>query len=182
MRFKIGVFGRLVEEEDSEDAAERAWEIGLHVANRRGTLITGVHRGLPHLAACGAAEAGGIVIGVSPAGSFEEHAIKYGFPIDDFYRFIYTGLGEKANNLIVLRSCDAVVCIFERVEAFVYDKLPAAADTIIFNGTGQADEIPWAMKSTMKVIEKNNPGDEIFFISDPQPHSLIERIFKKLRS
>lgn len=179
MRFKIGIFGSTAENIPQE-LIERAWEIGLHIANKKGVLLTGACPGLSHQAACGAAEAGGLVIGISPASSLDEHIKEYKFPADEFYKLVFAGTGEKESNLIVLRSCNAVICISEKTEALVYNRnrLPSGVDIMFLSGSGEADEIPKIIHSA----KKNNPRNRVFSIVNQQPYHLVGEIFKKLQT
>ena len=98
MKFKIGVFGSAVTED--VEVRENAWAIGCNIAAKEGILIIGGCGGLPHEAARGAADKGGLVIGISPAMNLKEHVEKYGFPADSFYDFIFTGMEKKGRNII----------------------------------------------------------------------------------
>ena len=57
----------------SPDALDKAKELGRQVVLHNGVLVTGATTGIPYWAAIGAKEAGGIVIGISPATSELEH-------------------------------------------------------------------------------------------------------------
>ncbi len=76
MRLAIGVMGS-----SSEPYADRAWEkmgtLGRAIAARGCTLLTGACPGLPYAAVQGAREAGGLVVGISPPLSLDEHIGKY---------------------------------------------------------------------------------------------------------
>ena len=83
--------------------------LGREIASRGYVLITGACPGLPHEAVLGAHEAGGVVIGVSPALNFEEHVTKYKSPTRGYNALIYTGSGLMGREIENIRSCDVVV-------------------------------------------------------------------------
>jgi hypothetical protein len=64
---------------------------------------------LPHEAVKGAKEAGGIVVGVSPALNLEEHILKYRSPTRGYDAIIYTGSGLMGREIENIRSCDVVI-------------------------------------------------------------------------
>ncbi len=83
--------------------------LGTGVAKRGYVLITGACPGLPHEAVKGAKEAGGIVVGVSPALNFEEHVNVYHSPTRGYDAIIYTGSGLMGREIENIRSCDVVI-------------------------------------------------------------------------
>lgn len=95
-------------------AAEAAREIV-----RRGHIVTtGATRGLPYYAAKAAQEEGGDTIssiGFSPAASRLAHVKKYQLPLDAFDTVLFTGFEYTGRNLLLVRSCDAVVMVGGRI-------------------------------------------------------------------
>src|SRR5512136_1904532 len=83
--------------------------LGAGIAKRGYVLVTGACPGLPHEAVKGAKEAGGIVVGVSPALNFEEHVKKYHSPTRGYDAIIYTGSGLMGREIENIRSCDVVI-------------------------------------------------------------------------
>jgi hypothetical protein len=83
--------------------------LGVAIAKRGYVLITGACPGLPHEAVKGAKEAGGIVVGVSPALNLEEHILKYRSPTRGYDAIIYTGSGLMGREIENIRSCDVVI-------------------------------------------------------------------------
>ncbi|MBN2099645.1 MAG: hypothetical protein JW753_08625 [Dehalococcoidia bacterium] len=83
--------------------------LGTGIAKRGYVLITGACPGLPHEAVKGAKEAGGIVVGVSPALNFEEHVNVYSSPTRGYDAIIYTGSGLMGREIENIRSCDVVI-------------------------------------------------------------------------
>ena len=76
---KIGVMGGATGE-FTRDVLARAHALGRAIAKADCILITGACPGLPLASACGAKDAGGMVVGISPGLSLDEHVYKYGSP------------------------------------------------------------------------------------------------------
>jgi uncharacterized protein (TIGR00725 family) len=83
--------------------------LGTGIAKRGYVLITGACPGLPHEAVKGAKEAGGVVVGVSPALDLEEHVNVYHSPTRGYDAIIYTGSGLMGREIENIRSCDVVI-------------------------------------------------------------------------
>ena len=106
----IGVMGSASGRIDPTVAA-RARGIGRAVARAGCTLITGACPGLPQEAVLGAAACGGLVLGISPALSEQEHVERYASPTDGFAALIYTGSGLMGREVVNIRSSDIVIVI-----------------------------------------------------------------------
>lgn len=91
------------------DVRRKVRRLGAAIAKRGYVLITGACPGLPHEAVKGAKEAGGIVVGVSPALNLEEHVNKYHSPTRGYDAIIYTGSGLMGREIENIRSCDVVI-------------------------------------------------------------------------
>ncbi|MCW2793386.1 MAG: hypothetical protein JWO76_2484 [Nocardioides sp.] len=81
----------------------RATEVASRVAALGAVVLTGGHHGVMRAGAQGAAEAGGVSIGLLPGLDRAEGAPEHTF-------LLPTGLGELRNGLLV-RSADAVVAV-----------------------------------------------------------------------
>jgi len=90
---------------------ETAHDLGVAIAQRGLTLVTGACPGLPYECARGAISAGGLSIGISPALSLDEHVHKYHSPADAFDVLIYTGSGLMGREVTNIRSSDMVVIL-----------------------------------------------------------------------
>jgi predicted Rossmann-fold nucleotide-binding protein len=92
MKLKIGVMGsasgRL-----SRAHKKIAFELGCAIAENDCITITGACPGFPLEAARGANSKGGLVIGISPALSKEEHIERYHSPVAYHDVLIFTGSG-----------------------------------------------------------------------------------------
>lgn len=85
------------------------------IAARGHITLTGATLGLPHAAAKAAMEAGGISVGFSPAASRTEHVKKYKLPLDYYNTVLYTGFHYTGRDLLLVRSCDAMVMVGGRI-------------------------------------------------------------------
>ena len=110
MAIKVGVMGGASDIALPEHM-EKAHVLGSAVASRGCVLVTGACPGLPLAAACGAKQAGGLVVGVSPAMSLEEHVGKYASPTAFHDVLVYTGSGMMGREVINIRTSDIVVIV-----------------------------------------------------------------------
>src|SRR5512144_1173697 len=83
--------------------------LGSAIAASGCTLMTGACAGLPLAAVEGAKEAGGLVVGISPALSEAEHIRRFHAPVDGFDVIVYTGSGLMGREVVNIRSSDIVV-------------------------------------------------------------------------
>jgi len=107
-RMTVGVMGS-AGGQLSEEVCAKVRRLGKEIAKRGYVLITGACPGIPHEAVRGAKEAGGFVVGVSPALNFQEHVQKYHSPTHGYDVIIYTGSGLMGREIENIRSCDVVV-------------------------------------------------------------------------
>ncbi len=106
----VGVMGSASGDIDPAVAA-LARQLGRAIAGAGCTLITGACPGLPQEAVLGASERGGLVLGISPALSEQEHVVRYRSPTEGFGALIYTGSGLMGREVVNIRSSDIVVII-----------------------------------------------------------------------
>ncbi|MDP3778774.1 MAG: hypothetical protein Q8R30_01840 [bacterium] len=153
------------------DALEKTKELGRAIVESGGVLVTGATTGAPYWGAIGAKEAGGFVIGVSPAVSEIEHVKKYKLPIDHHDIIIYTGFGYSGRNLLLTRSADAVLISCGRMGTLNEFTIAFEDDKPIgvLTGTGGiADELA-------DIMEKAHRGrGRVIFDSDPK--ALVAKI------
>src|SRR6185295_15719327 len=115
LKYKICVSGSAETKHCPPGTIEKAMEIGRLIARNDMVLVTGATTGIPYYAAKGAKEAGGIVIGLSPAVSRLAHVKSYRLPVDYHDLIIYTGFDYSGRNLLLTRAADAVITIYGRV-------------------------------------------------------------------
>ena len=176
LKFKICVSGAAVTDHCAPDTMEKTKELGRQVVAHNSVLVTGATTGAPLWAAIGAKEAGGFVIGVSPAATEKEHVKKYRLPVDYHDMFIYTGFGYSGRNLLLTRSSDAIIVVCGRIGTLneftiaFEDSKPIG----VLTGTGGiADEIEG-------ILEKAHRGaNRVVFDSDPK--TLIEKVLELAR-
>src|SRR3989344_3181969 len=90
-KYKICISGAAETGHCAIDALEKSEQIGRAIAEAGMILVTGATTGIPYWACKGAKEAGGIVIGLSPASSEAAHVKSYRLPLDYQDLIIYTG-------------------------------------------------------------------------------------------
>lgn len=115
LRYTICISGAAETGHCALGALEKAQEMGREIARRDFILVTGATTGIPYWAAKGAKEAGGMVIGFSPAASKLSHQRTYHLPIDYHDVIVYTGFGYSGRNLLLTRASDAVIIICGRM-------------------------------------------------------------------
>jgi hypothetical protein len=114
MKLKIGVMGS-ASGDHSKETLGKAREIGKAIADAGCVFVFGATVGFPLEAAKGAKESGAIVIGVSPAATEKEHREKYKYPTDQCDAVVFTGHGFQGRNVVLVRSCDAVIIVGGRI-------------------------------------------------------------------
>ena len=109
MRYKIGVIGSA--KCLQPDVLEKARRVGKEIAKQECILLTGGTTGVSYEAVKGAKEKNGFTIGFSPAANLVEHTNIYRLPTECFDVLIYSGFGLKGRNVLLVRSCDAILAI-----------------------------------------------------------------------
>lgn len=153
------------------DTLEKAKEIGRQIARQGGAVITGATTGTPYWAAIGAKEAGGMSIGLSPAGSEREHIERYKLPTDCFDVIIYTGFDYSGRNLLLTRAADAVIVVCGRMGTMneftiaYEDHKPIG----ILTGAGGTPEL------IPQIVEKAQ-REPVPIIYESDPKRLVEKV------
>jgi uncharacterized protein (TIGR00725 family) len=177
LKYKICVSGSAETEHCPPGTVEKAIEIGRLIAEHDIVLVTGATTGIPYWAAKGAKDAGGIVIGLSPAVSKLAHVKAYRLPTEYHDLIIYTGFDYSGRNLLLTRSADAIITIYGRIGTLneftiaFEDKKPQG----VLTGTGgESDELEHILE-----IAHRGMGKVIF---DPEPKSLIEKVIAMIKA
>lgn len=110
MPVKVGVMGGAADV-TSADHMARVHALGRAVPARGCVLVTGACPGFPLAAACGAKQAGGLVVGISPGMNLEEHLGRYASPTAFHDVLVYTGSGLMGREVVNIRTSDAVVIV-----------------------------------------------------------------------
>jgi len=158
-----------------ESAKELAYEVGREIARQGAILITGATTGVPNEAAKGAHEAGGMVIGFSPAATVKEHVKKYRLPTDYIDLTVFTGFGYAGRNLILTRASDAVILVCGRIGtlneftiAFEDKKIIG----VLAGSGGTSSELPHLLR-----MARRGAGHTIFH---PDPHTLVQKVIAEI--
>ncbi len=171
LKYKICISGAAETGHCAVDALEKAEQLGRYIAESDMVLVTGATTGVPYWACKGAKEAGGIVIGLSPASSEAAHIKSYRLPTDYMDLIIYTGFDYSGRNLLLTRAADAVITICGRMGTLneftiaYEDQKPMG---VLTETGGVADEV-------QGIIEKahRGPGKVAF---DPDPKRLLDKV------
>jgi uncharacterized protein (TIGR00725 family) len=102
------VIGSSAEMPGSDKLAE---EIGIALAKRGFSLVTGAGPGLPLKAAMAAKKAGALVLGISPSENAVKHKESHQGQPEVFDFLVYTGFGQKGRNPLIIRSADVVIMV-----------------------------------------------------------------------
>jgi uncharacterized protein (TIGR00725 family) len=147
--------------------------LGRAVAERGCVLITGACPGLPQVAVEAAKAAGGIVVGVSPALSRDEHVEGYRSPTAGFDVIVYTGSGLMGREVETIRSSDVVIIAGGRSGtlgefSIAYDEGHVIG---VLTGTGGlADRID----AVLDVVSVKDTGARV--ITGGDPADLLDRL------
>lgn len=175
LKYKICVSGSAETTTCNPGTLEKAKELGRQIVKQNGVLVTGATTGVPYWAAIGAKEAGGISIGISPAGSELEHVKKYRLPTDYFDLIMYTGFEYSGRNLFLVRSSDAIIEVCGRIGTLneftiaFEDNKPIG----VLDGCGGTSEM------ICDIIAKSHRGSGKT-IYETEPKLLVERLIKMI--
>jgi uncharacterized protein (TIGR00725 family) len=171
IKCKIGISGAAETGHCAIDAPQKAEALGREIAKSGMIAVTGATSGVPYWAAKGAKEAGGFVVGLSPAESEKEHKEKYHLPVDYHDLIIYTGFGFGGRNLFLTRSVDGLIVVCGRIgtlnefSAAFEDNRPIG---VLTETGGTADLIDEIVKTANR-----GPGRIVF---DSDPKKLLEKL------
>jgi uncharacterized protein (TIGR00725 family) len=177
MRLTVGVMGS--SGGDLGDAVlVKAYRLGEAIAARDAVLITGGCPGLPYEAVREAKAKGGLVLGISPGLSLDEHRGKYHSPVDGFDVLIYTGSGLMGREITNIRSCDMVVIAGGRTGtlgelAIAYDEGRLIG---VLTGTGGITEL---VEPILKASGKQTGACVLY---DDDPERLVDRLIHYYRT
>jgi uncharacterized protein (TIGR00725 family) len=176
-QLKFAVLGSASVSEDSSEG-RKAYTVGIQVASGNGVLLTGACPGLPHAAALGARSVRGLTIGISPAMRREDHLVTFSYPLDSDV-ILYTGMGTKGRNVILVRSADACVFIgggMGTLNEFTiaFDDLDSAcAIGVLLDSGGFSDEF-------VNLVRRLAKAPRAALIADSDPEKLVDALFRQL--
>jgi uncharacterized protein (TIGR00725 family) len=171
LKYKICVSGAAETGNCSMDAIAKAEAVGRAIAEAGMVLVTGSTNGIPYWAAKGAKEAGGFVVGFSPASSEAAHIKTYHLPTDYHDIIVYTGFDYDGRDLIVTRASDGVISICGRIGSLheftttFEDKKPSG---VLEGSGGMADMIREILTKG-----KRGFGKTVF---DTNPKELVAKV------
>jgi uncharacterized protein (TIGR00725 family) len=170
MRLTIGVMGSSGGDLSEANLA-KAHRLGEAIAARDAVLITGGCPGLPYEAVRGAKAKGGLVIGISPGLSPDEHRGKYRV-------LVYTGSGLMGREITNIRSCDMVVIAGGRTGtlgelAIAYDEGRLIG---VLTGTGGITEF------VEPIITARGKQTGACVLYDDDPEQLVDRLIHYYRT
>jgi uncharacterized protein (TIGR00725 family) len=177
MATKIGVMGGASDVETPEYLT-KAHALGRAVAESGCILITGACPGLPLAAACGAKQAGGTVIGISPGLGLTEHVEKYQSPTEFHDVLIFTGSGLMGREVINIRSSDVVAIVGGRSGtlgelAIAYDEGKPIGVLTGMGGVGD-------MTADILAVCRKDTGARVVY--DAEPARLVRKLLRLHRS
>jgi len=158
----------------SREQLDRAYQLGKAIAERDCLTVTGACPGLPDAAAHGAHDAGGLVMGISPAHSREEHVDVYASPLEPYDAMVFSGSGLMGREVHNIHSSDFVIFVGGRSGtlgefAIAYDEGKLIG--VLRHSGGLSDDLASIAKMTGK-----ETGAHI--IEDEDPAALVERCLK----
>jgi uncharacterized protein (TIGR00725 family) len=177
MKLAIGVMGTSGGDL-ADEVRQRAYRLGEAIAKHDAVLVTGACPGLPYEAVRGAKAKGGLVVGISPGLSIDEHRGKYRSPVDGFDVLIYTGSGLMGREITSIRSCDIVVIAGGRTGtlgelAIAYDEGRLIG---VLTGTGGITAI---IEGLLRAAAKETGACVLY---DEDPGTLIDRLIRFYRT
>ena len=155
LRYQICVSGA-ARGDSVELAKHLAAGVAREIVHRGHIVVTGASRGLPYYAAKAAqlvAPDDVTSIGFSPASSRLAHVKKYQLPIDAFDTILYTGFEYTGRNLLLVRSCDAVIMIGGRIGTL--NELTIAIEErkpigVLLGSGGMTEEVERVLKAAKR--------------------------------
>ncbi|MBI1822843.1 MAG: LOG family protein [Nitrospirae bacterium] len=173
MKLKIGVMGSATGKLSKEQRLI-SYKLGQAIAENGCVTITGACPGLPFEAAKGAAEVGGLVVGISPALSRSEHIMRYRSPVKYHHILIYTGSGLMGREVVNIRSSDIIIIVGGRSGtlgefSIAYDEGKLIG---ILEGSGG---ITSEIKDIVRIIKKKTGSKMIY---DSNPNTLVQKLIE----
>jgi uncharacterized protein (TIGR00725 family) len=177
LKYKIAISGAAETGHCAPDTLEKTERLGRLIAEHNMILVTGATTGTPYWAAKGAKEAGGFVVGFSPAVSKLAHLKTYHLPVDYHDIIVYTGFDYSGRNLILIRSSDAIITVCGRMgtlNEFTIAYEDGKVQGVLTGTGGTADQIE-------EIINKSHrgPGNVVY---DSDPEKLLEKVIKAIEA
>jgi uncharacterized protein (TIGR00725 family) len=179
LRYQICISGA-ARGDSIETGKELVDQAAREVVRQGHLVITGATRGLPYYGAKAAKEEGGddiTSIGFSPATSRLAHVKKYRLPLDVFDTVLFTGFEYTGRNLLLVRSCDAMLMVGGRIGTLneltiaIEERKPVG---VLLGSGGMTEEV----ESVLKAAKRARTG----IIFDHDPITLVHRLLDLVES
>lgn len=162
--------------ETVEVSKHLARRVGVSIAKAGHVTLTGATVGLPHYAAMGANEVGGLSIGFSPASSHRQHVKSYRLPTEEFDYINFTGMEYVGRDIHLVRSSDAVITVGGRMGSL--HEFATATESnkvcgVLLGSGGLADFIP-------KLVQEIPTPHADNIIYDTDPERLVKQVIAAL--
>jgi len=162
----------------TDQQLKNCFDLGQAIAENNCVCVTGACPGLPYETAKGVKAKGGLVVGISPGLSLDEHLYKYHSPIDYTDVLIFTGSGLMGREISNIRTCDIVVIVGGRSGtlgefSIAYDEGKLIG---VLTGTGGIADF---LQEIERVVSKNT-GSKILY--EPDPRKLIDLLLEEYKS
>jgi uncharacterized protein (TIGR00725 family) len=173
----VAVLGSSVADEDSTEY-QKAFRIGCLIAEQRACLFTGACLGYPYAAVQGAHSVGGFAVGISPASDRSEHSKLMGYHLTSDTT-VFTGMGKKGRNVILVRSADVAIFIgggMGTLNEFTiaFDELTDKGVIGILASTGGFSDL------YLRIAKNATRQARCVIIADQNPDVLMTKLFSEL--
>ncbi len=178
-RFKIGVMGKAGRSKVLPDIlVKNAKIIGKTIAEKGHILVTGACMGVPHIAAKAATQAGGLVLGYSPAKNLREHReppISYPSPTKNTI-LLFTGYGKVGRNILSIFECDGVIFIGGGIGTLNEFSIAAHEGKVI----GILEGTKSVVEKIVDQIKKEGNGKSPIVIKEKNPRKLVVKVIQAI--
>lgn len=160
-----------------EASHQLAYDLGKAIAESGHILVTGATVGLPHYAARGAKEAGGLSVGFSPAASYRQHVKSYRLPTKEFDYINFTGMEYVGRDVHLVRSSDAVITVGGRMGSLHEFSTAIESDkvcAVLLGSGGLADFLP-------VLTDRVHTPHKSKIIYDNDPSRLVKQVIAALK-
>lgn len=176
-KIKIGVMGSAKRSKDLPDVlSKNAVKIGRKIAQSDCILVTGSCMGVPKIAAKAASDAGGLVLGYSPASNIKDHLeppTSYPLPAENEI-LLYTGYGKIGRNVLSISQCDAVIFVGGGIGTLNEFTIAYHEGKVIGVLSGVGSVVERVVKEEKQFRET---GSKIIIEKDPQ--KLVEKVIQQ---
>lgn len=160
-----------------EEGQSLARKAGAAIAKAGHTLMTGATLGIPHQAAIGYKKAGGkMSMGISPAATKVEHAMKYRLPLVPYDSILFSGLHYVGRDALLINSSDAVISIGGRIGTLHEFTIALETDTPI----GMLQGAGGISAEIEDILHAAGKRESEYVIMSEDPEELIAKIEKLL--